>query len=321
MGIFYQSVFAIILSLMVMSQMGCSYLGVTDDPYGPVVNCDANLPMNELLRCVEDKFAFMDKLYEPRRIRMFKLHGLEDRNRQNHFEENVPYRKVSEFKSLHECGEKCHGDIYGRTFPYDKIYEFEGLNTCGNKCQVDINGKLFPYTMDIYGGREVGIAHGYSIEMINNVNGRLGDFSGLTNPYYFLRSRKIPRKDLVLAETNKRLQFFTVSAEGVRLDGGKDLLGIQVIDFCNKNPEEEGYVRVRGTRYYKQVSEKARVYTGSKNFYPVCYGYVFWVVGNIKEAEKTLALSLYKRVNPTKAYIKLGKDIYEINLKGGEGKK
>ena len=114
---------------MVMSQMGCSYLGVTDDPYGPVVNCDANLPMNELLRCVEDKFAFMDKLYEPRRIRMFKLHGLEDRNRQNHFEENVPYRKVSEFKSLHECGEKCHGDIYGRTFPYDKIYEFEGLNT------------------------------------------------------------------------------------------------------------------------------------------------------------------------------------------------
>lgn len=105
MGIFYQSVFAIILSLMVMSQMGCSYLGVTDDPYGPVVNCDANLPMNELLRCVEDKFAFMDKLYEPRRIRMFKLHGLEDRNRQNHFEENVPYRKVSEFKSLHECGE------------------------------------------------------------------------------------------------------------------------------------------------------------------------------------------------------------------------
>ena len=313
--------FAIILSLMVMSQMGCSYLGVTDDPYGPVVNCDANLPMNELLRCVEDKFAFMDKLYEPRRIRMFKLHGLEDRNRQNHFEENVPYRKVSEFKSLHECGEKCHGDIYGRTFPYDKIYEFEGLNTCGNKCQVDINGKLFPYTMDIYGGREVGIAHGYSIEMINNVNGRLGDFSGLTNPYYFLRSRKIPRKDLVLAETNKRLQFFTVSAEGVRLDGGKDLLGIQVIDFCNKNPEEEGYVRVRGTRYYKQVSEKARVYTGSKNFYPVCYGYVFWVVGNIKEAEKTLALSLDKRVNPTKAYIKLGKDIYEINLKGGEGKK
>lgn len=321
MGIFYQSVFAIILSLMVMSQMGCSYLGVTDDPYGSVVNCDANLPMNELLRCVEDKFAFMDKLYEPRRIRMFKLHGLEDRNRQNHFEENVPYRKVSEFKSLHECGEKCHGDIYGRTFPYDKIYEFEGLNTCGNKCQVDINGKLFPYTMDIYGGREVGIAHGYSIEMINNVNGRLGDFSGLTNPYYFLRSRKIPRKDLVLAETNKRLQFFTVSAEGVRLDGGKDLLGIQVIDFCNKNPEEEGYVRVRGTRYYKQVSEKARVYTGSKNFYPVCYGYVFWVVGNIKEAEKTLALSLDKRVNPTKAYIKLGKDIYEINLKGGEGKK
>ena len=157
--------------------------------------------------------------------------------------------------------------------------------------------------------------------MINNVNGRLGDFSGLTNPYYFLRSRKIPRKDLVLAETNKRLQFFTVSAEGVRLDGGKDLLGIQVIDFCNKNPEEEGYVRVRGTRYYKQVSEKARVYTGSKNFYPVCYGYVFWVVGNIKEAEKTLALSLDKRVNPTKAYIKLGKDIYEINLKGGEGKK
>ena len=124
MGIFYQSVFAIILSLMVMSQMGCSYLGVTDDPYGPVVNCDANLPMNELLRCVEDKFAFMDKLYEPRRIRMFKLHGLEDRNRQNHFEENVPYRKVSEFKSLQAFGEKCHGDIYGRTFPYDKIYEY-----------------------------------------------------------------------------------------------------------------------------------------------------------------------------------------------------
>lgn len=321
MGIFYQSVFAIILSLMVMSQMGCSYLGVTDDPYGPVVNCDANLPMNELLRCVEDKYAFMDKVYEPKLIERLKQYGLEDRNHQSRFEENVPYRKVSEFKSLQACGEKCHGDIYGRTFPYDKIYEFEGLNTCGNKCQVDINGKLFPYTMDIYGGREVGIAHGYSIEMINNVNGRLGDFSGLTNPYYFLRSRKIPRKDLVLAETNKRLQFFTVSAEGVRLDGGKDLLGIQVIDFCNKNPEEEGYVRVRGTRYYKQVSEKARVYTGSKNFYPVCYGYVFWVVGNIKEAEKTLALSLDKRVNPTKAYIKLGKDIYEINLKGGEGKK
>lgn len=33
-----------------------------------------------------------------------------------------------------------------------------------------------------------------------------------------------------------------------------------------------------------------------------------------------MALSLDKRVNPTKAYIKLGKDIYEINLKGGEGK-
>lgn len=70
------------------------------------------------------------------------------------------------------------------------------MNTCGNKCQVDINGKLFPYTMDIYGGREVGIAHGYSIEMINNVNGRLGDFSGLTNPYYFCAAGKYREKTL-----------------------------------------------------------------------------------------------------------------------------
>ena len=165
------------------------------------------------------------------------------------------------------------------------------------------------------------ISNEKAIEMINNVNGRLGDFSGLTNPYYFLRSRKIPRKDLVLAETNKRLQFFTVSAEGIRLDGGKDLLGIQIIDFCNKKPEEEGYVQTSKNHYQKQIDGGILHLSKPENFYPVCYGYVFWVIGNIKDAEKTLALSLDKRINPTKAYVKLGKDIYEIDLKGGEGEK
>ena len=35
----------------------------SDDPYGPVVDCDSELPMDELVQCVKDQYEMMDKIH------------------------------------------------------------------------------------------------------------------------------------------------------------------------------------------------------------------------------------------------------------------
>ena len=35
----------------------------SDDPYGPVVDCDSELPMDKLIQCVKDQYEMMDKIH------------------------------------------------------------------------------------------------------------------------------------------------------------------------------------------------------------------------------------------------------------------
>ena len=50
--------FKILLVPLLTVMMSCSVVGAfeTDDPYGPVVDCDANQPMDDLLKCVEKEY-------------------------------------------------------------------------------------------------------------------------------------------------------------------------------------------------------------------------------------------------------------------------
>ncbi|MFV0627492.1 MAG: hypothetical protein ACK5N8_09145 [Alphaproteobacteria bacterium] len=69
-----KNIFFISLSLtLVIVITACNSIGVTDDPYGATLNCDPDEPINEIVKCVDDKYAFMDSVYESPRLKEINL--------------------------------------------------------------------------------------------------------------------------------------------------------------------------------------------------------------------------------------------------------
>ena len=102
---------------------GCSTLigAYGDNPYGPVVNCDSNLPTDELIRCIKDQYELMDKIYmDPHQKfdrKWAKIYSKgEYRNSKNFYfpdtYQNVSYKIVPQFDSIKDCYKKDGCIVY-----------------------------------------------------------------------------------------------------------------------------------------------------------------------------------------------------------------
>lgn len=198
---------------------GCSALvgAYSDNPYGPVVNCDSDLPTDELILCIKDQYELMDKIYmDPHQKvdrKWAKIYSQEKYQNSKDFYfpdtyQNVPYKTVPQFDSIKDCYKKdgCivyednyrqeqlgKYDNYKRTIAVDSI---KGIGVWTPKC--DENKCKTPPVYRYTYFSQMDVVH-----------------------RHFSRSYRNHDKDVILFE-NGKLNVYIATLEIVRLSDGKN---------------------------------------------------------------------------------------------------
>lgn len=321
---------AILLSLGVVMVSACNTIAgaYSDDPYGPVVNCDSNLPMNELLQCVKDQYEMMDKIHmtpnqkDDRKWSKRYSEGKYRTSKRFYFPDtynNIAYKEIPKFKSIKDCynKDKCQIKNYiSADFSYDD-YNNKGI-------AVKYTDGIVPYTLrqDKVCNYEKGI------EQLKYCN-IIGENAIGTPTYrHFTRSYRNNNKDVIFFDDNST-NVFIGSLEFVRLSNKKTLVGVRIFEFHPKTFQDrlkEGGWSPKGENAYQRIdpvrgnieiiSEK---YNASKLF-PFS-AFTIWDIrdDDIQTISDNFALSLDKRENPSKLYINTGNKVYEVSIpKGNE---
>ena len=291
----------------------------SDDPYGPAVNCDSELPMDELIQCVKDQYEMMDKIHMTpnqqanRKLAKKYAEGKYRTNKRYYFPDthkNITYTTVPSFNSIKGCYEK-------------------------DKCQMKLPlGSIQNVSYDDYKGRGIAIEHSDSIltfvvrpdkkgeyktgvERLKNC-AIIGGSSVATKTYrHFTRSYRNRNKDIIFFEDNG-MNIFMGSLEFVRLSGKKTLVGIRIFEFHPFNPTKDGFV-LNGNVYEKESpgggTEGIHKYFASEHFSPYA-AFTVWDIrdDDIQTISDSFALSLDKRINPSKLYINTGNKVYEVSI-------
>lgn len=305
----------------------------TKNHYGPIVDCDSNLPINELVQCVKDKYVQMDDFY------MNKIEKYDRRQQKQYSEgkyrtskffyfpdtyQNITYKTIPTFHSLKDCYEK--------------------YKCLGSSCR-DGQGK---YNYDEY-KKEIAIRHYNAIELSRIGYDRRGgcdtkrftttvsrfencgsfpiaDLSTITYKY-FTRSYPSPSKDLIIFENNG-INVYAAFFEAVRLKDNKNLIAIRIFEFRPRTfadiikekgwlPNGKGgYQRIDPIRGGTEVISEELI---KKQLFPYA-AFTIWDIRDetIANMDKDFAISLDKRKNPTKIFINMGAKVYEIPVPGKE---
>lgn len=289
----------------------------SDDPYGPVVDCDSGLPMDELIQCVKDQYEMMDKIHmtpnqkEDRKWAKIYSEGKYKASKRFYFPdtyENITYTTVPSFNSIKSCYKK-------------------------DKCQMRLlPGYIHDVSYDDYKGRGIAIEHSDSIfvvrpdkkcdyktgtERLKNCE-IIGGIGVATMTYrHFTRSYRNRNKDIIFFENNG-MNIFMGSLEFVRLSNKKNLVGIRIFEFHPFNPVKDGFV-LNGNVYEKESpggeTEGIHKYFASKWFSPYA-AFTVWDIRDedIQTISDNFALSLDKRIKPSKLYINTGNKVYEVSI-------
>ena len=295
---------------------GCSALigAYSDNPYGPVVNCDSDLPTDELILCIKDQYELMDKIYmDPHQKfdrKWAKIYSQEKYQSSKDFYfpdtyQNVSYKTVPQFDSIKDCYKKdgCivyedshlkkrlgRYDNYKRTVAVRRSHSIDGWepNLCNDKeCKADYSKiEIYFLLMDI--------VH-----------------------RHFSRSYSSLNKDIILFEDPK-LNLYTAHFEAVRLSDGKKLIGIRIIKFHSFDPVKDGF-SLTGNVYEREIpgvrTEYLNKASAFKHFFPDS-AFTVWDIrdDDIQSMADNFAISLDKRKNPSKIYINAGSKVYEIKI-------
>lgn len=266
----------------------------SDDPYGPVVSCDSTLPMDELLQCVDKKYAAMDALHESPRVKDDKQYQFRDRSRNNYDELPFSYKKISEFTSIKSCykQDRCQaysiGDGRGLT-NYDEYEERKirveslGRNVMGEAYEDTLNNNKIDKTLKSIGW--------------------IGSFG--STPTYFIRSYKNPYKDIIIYNQNNKASLYVPLIELINLKDKQTLVVANINRFCLGKQPEWWIGKVKNNHFV------------SCGVYRLSY-----VTDKIEvNVPVPVFISLDKRVNPNKIYLKVDQDIFEIDINNqGESK-
>lgn len=296
----------------------------SDDPYGPVVDCDSELPMDKLIQCVKDQYEMMDKIHmtpnqkEDRKWAKIYSEGKYKASKRFYFPdtyENITYTTVPSFSSIKECYKN-------------------------DKCQLNgiLIGQSDRVSYDDYKGRGIAIKHFDAIQFYivrpdKKCNYKTGverlknceniGASGVATMTYrhFTRSYRNDNKDIIFFEDNG-MNIFMGSLEFVRLSNKKNLVGIRIFEFHPFNPAKDGFV-LNGNVYEKESpgggTEGIHKYFASECFSPYA-AFTVWDIRDedIKTISDSFAISLDKRIDPSKLYINTGNKVYEISIPKGK---
>lgn len=315
---------AAILIFGLLCSAACSTIigAYSDDPYGPVVNCDSELPMDELVRCVKDQYEIMDKIH-------MTPNQQADRKWAKRYSEGE-YRSSKRF---------YFPDTY-KNITYTTVPSFNSIKGCykKDKCQTRLPiGSRQDVSYDDYKGRGIAIEHSdfiqtfvvrpdkkceykTGLERLKNC-AIIGGIGVATKTYrHFTRSYRNRNKDIIFFEDNG-MNIFMGSLEFVRLSDKKTLVGIRIFEFHPFNPAKDGFV-LNGNVYERKSSgrgtEGIHKYFISEHFSPYA-AFTVWDIRDedIQTISDGFALSLDKRINPSKLYINTGNKVYEVSIPKG----
>ncbi len=316
--------FTAILIFGLLCSAACSTIigAYSDDPYGPVVNCDSELPMDELVRCVKDQYEIMDKIH-------MTPNQQADRKWANRYSEGE-YRTSKRF---------YFPDTY-KNIAYTTVPQFNSIKGCykKDKCQTRLPiGSRQDVSYDDYKGRGIAIEHSdfiqtfvvrldkkceykTGLERLKNC-AIIGGIGVATKTYrHFTRSYRNRNKDIIFFEDNG-MNIFMGSLEFVRLSDKKTLVGIRIFEFHPFNPAKDGFV-LNGNVYERKSpgggTEGIHKYFISEHFSPYA-AFTVWDIRDedIQTISDGFALSLDKRINPSKLYINTGNKVYEVSIPKG----
>ena len=294
---------------------GCSALigAYSDNPYGPVVNCDSDLPTDELILCIKDQYELMDKIYmDPHQKfdrKWAKIYSQEKYRNSKDFYfpdtyQNVSYKTVPQFDSIKDCYKKdgCivyednyrqeqlgKYDNYKRTIAVDSI---KGIGVWTPKC--DENKCKTPPVYRYTYFSQMDVVH-----------------------RHFSRSYRNHDKDVILFE-NGKLNVYIATLEIVRLSDGKKLIGIRILKLHSFDPVKDGF-SFTGNVYEREIpgvrTEYLNKASAFKHFFPDSI-FTVWDIrdDDIQSMADNFAISLDKRKNPSKIYINTGSKVYEIKI-------
>ena len=276
-----------ILSFVLFCSSACSTIvgAYNDDPYGPVVNCDSELPMDKLLQCVDEKYAAMDSIYESPRVQNDRKYQLRDKVKNDYKELSFFYKKIPEFTSIKPCYNRDRCQVYsikdGRGLTnYD---EYEGIVLRVECVGRNIMGEAFYDTRN-----------NTKIDKTLRGVGWVGAFG--STPNYFIRSYKNPYKDIIISNQASKVTLYVPLIELVKLNNEKTLIVATINRFClGKQPEW----------WVGKVIN---------NHFDSCGVYRFFYVTDKVNGRVSVDVSLDQRKNPKKIYLKIAKDVFEINI-------
>ncbi|MBQ8672268.1 MAG: hypothetical protein IJ525_07095 [Alphaproteobacteria bacterium] len=277
--------FKILLVPLLAVMMSCSVVGAfeTDDPYGPVVNCDADQPMDDLLKCVEKEYAWMDRVYETPTIKELKKYEQWDKNDYAILHTN--YNRIFEFKTIKECYDKdrCMLKQFAGA-PGISVYDQYN----GYKIRIDVEA------------RNIGIESYYDYKYNNNLppHYRRSGWKVVTSstPTKYVRSNKLKNKDIIISEQGGYPIVYVAVGENIRLQQNKCLVVATINIFCQ--------------------GELPQWWRGKVPNYTLhsCGIYRFYYVKDHQTGDIPVSISLDKRINPKYIYLKIGKDIFEVDI-------
>lgn len=279
----YFAITTLIFGLLCSAACSTIVGAYSDDPYGPVVDCDSELPMDELIQCVKKRYANMDSVYENLRVKTDKKYRSWDKNNYNEF--SFSYKKTPKFISIKPCYNKdscqtySRGDGRGLT-NYDKYDERKirvesvGRNIMGESYQDTRNNKKIDKTL--------------------RKSGWVGAFA--STPNYFIRSYKNPNKDIIIFNQNDKAFLYVPLIELIKLPNNKALVVANINRFCLRKQPNWWVGKIKN------------------NHFASCGVYRFFYTTDAAVRNVPVAISLDQRENPNKIYLKIAEDIFEIKI-------
>lgn len=308
--------FKILLVPLLTVMMSCSVVGAfeTDDPYGPVVNCDANQPMDNLLKCVEKEYAWMDKVYMSEKIRKRKKimqWGAKPE------ETPIHYTIASNFPKIKK-------DVYDRTRDGDIIFQLR---------------------VDEYDNKKFGIMQNSGEIMIRYIPPQpqraytWNMHVKKITPQKYVRSYHSPSRDILITKENNHHKLHVSSYEVVPLRKKQALYIISIHNYCEldtpkkvkNSPTQEPwltsekyeYCGTYHTYFTKEINKNIEYRTSVPvteklsnqpwDSFPIRYWGTY--VDYEKYPDKIIYLGADRRENPSKLYIQLDGKNLEIDLK------
>lgn len=284
----YFAITTLIFSLLCSAACSTVVGAYSDDPYGPVVNCDSELPMDKLIQCVKDQYEIMDKIYEHPFIKDDKIFNNEiknDKKASKIIRTNI--KKVENFSSIKPCYkiDKCQ-----IRFPENKIGLIKYDEYKDKAVRILASNRSF--LGDVY---------------IDKNRSKLkspytAGFSLKGEPSQFERSYKNKDNDIILFEREGKSYIYATKIEMNMLQNDKILLTANIQKFCSIQDISKKLKLIPIDIYLKSAFEACGIYRFS------------YVLDKTKK-DLPVLISLDQRENPNKIYLKIAEDIFEIEIK------